>query len=129
MRWDSDHVVALDDETKEIAKEIVRNNALDRVFIALDYFDASINRVAAWVIGMRNVQKALLSALLLPNEDMKKYQDAADFTALFALSEEMKTMPLSDVWNEYLRREGVPAGMEWFDKIRAYESEILAKRQ
>ena len=129
VRWDSDHVVSLDDETKEIAKEIVRNNALDRVFIALDYFDASINRVAAWVIGMRNVGKALLSALLLPNEQMKGYQDAADYTSLFALSEEMKTMPLGDVWDEYLRREGVPSGMEWFEKIRAYENEILVKRQ
>ncbi len=129
VRWDSDHVVALDDETKEIAKEIVRNNALDRVFIALDYFDASINRVAAWVIGMRNLQKALLSALLLPNEEMKKYQDAADFTALMALSEEMKTMPLGEVWDEYLRRQDVPCGMEWFEKICAYEKETLAKRQ
>ena len=129
VRWDSDHVVSFDDETKEIAKEIVRNNALDRVFIALDYFDASINRVAAWVIGMRNVEKALLSALLLPNEEMKRYQDAADFTALFALSEETKTLPFGDVWDEYLRREGVPCGMEWFDKVRAYESDALSKRR
>ena len=128
VRWDSDHVVSLDDETKEIAKEIVRNNALDRVFIALDYFDASINRVAAWVIGMRNVEKALLSALLLPNEEMKKYQDAADYTTLFALSEEMKTMPFGEVWDEYLRRCDVPLGMDWYEKVRAYESKILAKR-
>lgn len=103
-------------------------STLDRVFIALDYFDASINRVAAWVIGMRNTQKALLMALLLPNEEMKKYQDAADYTTLFALSEEMKTMPFGEVWNEYLRRESVPSGMDWLEKIRAYESEILAKR-
>ena len=129
VRWDSDHVVSLDDETKEIAKEIVRNNALDRVFIALDYFDASINRVAAWVIGMRNTAKALLSALLLPNEKMKEYQDSADYTSLFALSEEMKTMPFGEVWDEYLRREGVPSGMEWFEKVCAYEKKILAERQ
>ena len=129
VRWDSDHVVALDDETKEIAKEIVRCGALDRVFIALDYFDASINRIAAWVIGMRNVQKALLSALLTPSRDMAALQDAADFTKLFALSEELKTMPFGDVWDEYLRRCGAPVGMEWFDKVSAYEKEILAKRQ
>ena len=129
VRWDSDHVVALDDETKEIAKEIVRCGALDRVFIALDYFDASINRIAAWTIGMRNVQKALLSALLTPSEKMKNMQDAADFTALLALSEEVKTLPLGAVWDEYLERCGVPAGMDWFDKVRAYESENLAKRQ
>ena len=129
VRWDSDHVVALDDETREIAKEIVRNNALDRVFIALDYFDASINRIAAWVIGMRNTAKALLSALLLPSDEMRGYQDAADFTSLFALSEEMKTMPFGEVWEEYLRRECVPCGMEWFEKVRAYEQEILKKRQ
>ena len=129
VRWDSDHVVALDDETKEIAKEIVRCGALDRVFIALDYFDASINRIAAWTIGMRNVQKALLSALLTPSKDMAALQDSADFTKLFALSEELKTMPFGDVWDEYLKRCDAPVGMEWFDKVRAYESEILAKRQ
>ena len=129
VRWDSDHVVALDDETKEIAKEIVRCNALDRVFIALDYFDASINRIAAWVIGMRNVQKALLSALLTPSKDMQALQDGADFTKLFALSEELKTMPFGDVWDEYLRRCDVPVGMDWYCKVRAYEDEFLAKRQ
>ena len=129
VRWDSDHVVALDDETKEIAKEIVRCGALDRVFIALDYFDASINRIAAWTIGMRNVQKALLAALLTPSEKMKAMQDAAEFTALLALSEEVKTLPLGAVWDEYLERCGVPAGMDWFDKVCAYENEILAKRQ
>ena len=129
VRWDSDHVVALDDETKEIAKEIVRCGALDRVFIALDYFDASINRIAAWTIGMRNVQKALLSALLTPSADMAALQDSADFTKLFAFSEELKTMPFGDVWDEYLKRCGAPVGMEWFEKVRAYENEILAKRQ
>ena len=129
VRWDSDHVVALDDETKEIAKEIVRCGALDRVFIALDYFDASINRIAAWVIGMRNVQKALLSALLTPSADMTALQNTAEFTKLFALSEELKTMPFGDVWDEYLRRCGVPVGMAWFEKVCEYEKKILAERQ
>ena len=94
VRWDSDHVVILDDETKEIAKEIVRNNALDRVFIATDYFDASINRISAWVTGVRSVQKALLFALLQPSEEMKKLQDESNFTDIMYLSEEMKMMPL-----------------------------------
>ena len=128
VRWDSDHVVTLDDETKEIAKEIVRCGALDRVFIALDYFDASINRIAAWVIGMRNMQKALLSALLTPHEKMKKMQDSADFTQILAITEELKTMPFGDVWEEYLERCEVSSGMNWFDKIRTYEEEILGKR-
>ena len=128
VRWDSDHVVALDDETKEIAKEIVRCNALDRVFIALDYFDASINRIAAWVIGMRNVEKALLAALLTPSAKMKEMQDSADFTSLLALTEEVKTLPMGAVWDEYLERSGVPCGMDWLDKVRAYESEIMLKR-
>ena len=129
VRWDSDHVVALDDETKEIAKEIVRNNALDRVFIALDYFDASINRIAAWVIGMRSMQKALLAALLTPSEEMKALQDKSDFTALFALSEEVKTLPMGAVWDEYLARCGVPSGMDWLGVVREYEQNVLNKRQ
>ena len=128
VRWDSDHVVALDDETKEIAKEIVRCGALDRVFIALDYFDASINRIAAWVVGMRNVQKALLSALLVPHDMLKEYQDKADFTSMLAVSEEMKTMPFGAVWNEYLRRCGAPLGSEWIEIMKKYEAEVQLKR-
>ena len=96
VRWDSDHVVLFDDETREIAKEIVRNDALDRVFIATDYFDASINRISAWVTGVRNVQKALLYALLEPSAKMKELQDNADFTSLMALGEEIKTLPFGD---------------------------------
>ncbi len=129
VRWDSDHVVALDDETKEIAKEIVRCDALDRVFIALDYFDASINRIAAWVIGMQNVEKALLMALLTPNHELRTLQDVGDFTALLALSEELKTLPFGIVWEEYLTRCGVPVGMDWMEDVRAYEQEVLSKRQ
>ena len=109
VRWDSDHVVALDDETKEIAKEIVRNDAIDRVYIALDYFDASINRIAAWTTGARNMQRALLYALLQPNAKLKELQDSLNYTELLVTQEEMKFMPYGDVWNEYLKRQGVPA--------------------
>ena len=128
VRWDSDHVVILDDETKEIAKEIVRNGALDRVFIALDYFDASINRIAAWTVGARNMQKALLSALLLPNSKLKEYQDSSSYTKMLAVSEEFKTFPFGDVWDEYCQRANVPVGMDWIHEVDVYEREILSKR-
>ena len=128
VRWDSDHVVLFDDETKEIAKEIVRNDALDRVFIALDYFDASVNRVAAWVVGARNMQKALLNALLLPSEKLAAYQDKANYTKMLAMSEEFKTFPFGDVWDEYCEREGVPVGADWIRDVEIYEAEVLSKR-
>ena len=128
VRWDSDHVVLLDDETKEIAKEIVAGGALDKVLIGLDFFDASINRVAAWVVGARSMQKALLAALLAPHARMKALQDSADFTELMMLSEELKTLPLGAVWNEYCARQGVPAGEEWFKEVKRYEAEVLSKR-
>lgn len=126
VRWDSDHVVILDDETKEIAKEIVRNNALDRVFIATDYFDASINRISAWVTGVRSVHKALLYAMLQPVEKMKELQNMAKFTQLMALSEEIKTAPFGDVWNEYLERQNLTNS--YYDEIEKYEKEVLIKR-
>ncbi len=126
VRWDSDHVVLFDDETKEIAKEIVRNDALDRVFIATDYFDASINRISAWVTGLRNVEKALLFALLQPDAQMKKLQDEHNITELMVLQEELKTAPFGDVWNEYLAREGVSS--EYINDIKNYEREVLVKR-
>ena len=126
VRWDSDHVVLFDDETKEICKEIVRCGALDRVFIATDYFDASINRISAWVTGLRNVQKSLLFALLQPAEKMKKLQDESRFTELMVLSEDMKTMPFGEVWEEYLRREGISA--DYFAEIKKYENEVLSLR-
>ena len=126
VRWDSDHVVLFDDETKEICKEIVRCGALDRVFIATDYFDASINRISAWVTGLRNVQKSLLFALLQPAEKMKKLQDKSRFTELMVLSENMKTMPFGEVWEEYLRREGIAA--DYFAEIKKYENEVLSLR-
>ncbi|MGN1348965.1 MAG: L-rhamnose isomerase [Acutalibacteraceae bacterium] len=127
VRWDSDHVVLFDDETKEIAKEIVRNEATDRVFIATDYFDASINRIAAWVTGVRSVQKALLFALLQPNEKMQKLQNESNFTELMALSEEMKTAPLGDIWNEYLERENIQS--DYIAEVRKYEQEVLVNRK
>lgn len=127
VRWDSDHVVRFDDETGEMMKEIVRNDALDRVFIATDYFDASINRVAAWVIGVRNVQKALLQALLQPATQMTDWQNRADFTSLMVLQEELKTAPLGDVWEEYLRRQQLPA--DYLTPIREYEQKVLVNRK
>ena len=128
VRWDSDHVVIFDDETKEIAKEIVRNDALDRIFIALDFFDASINRVSAWVIGMRSMQKALLYALLTPNEKLKELQDKGDFTRLMMLQEELKVYPFGDVWNYFCESNNVPAKEDWFKEVEAYEKEVLSKR-
>ena len=128
VRWDSDHVVIFDDETKEIAREIVRCNALDRVFIALDYFDASINRIAAWTTGFRNMQKALLYALLQPNAALKAMQDAQDFTRLLVTQEELKFYPFGEVWAEYCRRQGAPQDGEWFDEVVAYERDVLSHR-
>lgn len=129
IRWDSDHVVILDDETKELCKEIVRCGGLDgRVYIALDYFDASINRISAWVVGFRNVQKALLSALLSPSDKLKELQDSNAWTEVMVLQEELKTLPFGDVWEEYCRECGVPADKEWFDVIKEYENDVLLKR-
>ena len=128
VRWDSDHVVLFDDETKEICKEIVRCGGLDRIFIALDYFDASINRVAAWITGFRNVQKALLFALLQPNAEMKALQDQNNWTKLMVLQEELKTMPFGEIWEEYCKSCGKPVDGEWFPQIEKYETEVLAKR-
>ena len=129
MRWDSDHVVLFEDEIKEIAKEIVRNDAIDMVLIGLDYFDASINRMAAWVIGSRNMQKALLNALLLPNEKLKGLQDKGDFTEVMMQSEEMKTYPLGDVWDYYCQQEGVPLKEDWYKDIKNYEETVLVNRR
>ncbi len=126
VRWDSDHVVLFDDETKEICKEIVAHDALDRVFIATDYFDASINRLSAWVTGVRSVEKALLNALLMPHADMKALQDAHNTTKLMWLQEELKTLPFGDIWNEYLRREGVEA--DYYTAVSEYEQTVLANR-
>lgn len=128
VRWDSDHVVLFEDEIREIAKEIVRNDATDRVLIGLDYFDGSINRVAAWVIGTRNMQKALLYALLTPHEQLKKMQDSGDFTRMLMLSEEVKTLPFGDIWDEYCSRQNVPTGSSWYAQVEEYERDVLSKR-
>ena len=128
VRWDSDHVVSFDDETREIAKEIVRNNATDRVYIALDYFDASINRVSAWTNSMRNMQKALLNALLCPNEEMKALQDTNNLTKLQVMQEMVKTYPMGLVWDYYCEQCGVPLENEWFAEVEKYEKDVLSKR-
>lgn len=128
VRWDSDHVVLFDDETKEIAKEIVRNDALSRVYIALDYFDASINRISAWTNGIRNMSKALLFALLQPNEELKALQDSNNFTKLMTVQEEVKTYPFGDVWDYFCEVSGVPVGAKWFEEVEKYEAEVLSKR-
>lgn len=128
VRWDSDHVVRLDDELREIAKEIVRNDALSKVLIGLDFFDASINRVAAWVVGVRAMQRALLIALLTPWETLRRLQDGAQFTRLLALDEELKGYPWGAVWDEACRRAGVPVREGWLTQIEAYERDVLARR-
>ncbi len=128
MRWDSDHVVRFDDELREIATEIVRCDATEKALIGLDFFDASINRVAAWVIGTRNMQKALLWALLMPHEQWKELQDTQKFTQLLALQEEQKTMPLGAVWEAYCDRQNVPADSRWLDEVEQYEQDVLKGR-
>ena len=125
MRWDSDHVVLFDDETREMMKEVVRADALDRVFLATDYFDASINRISAWVTGLHSVQKALLYALLEP-KTFKALQDENNFTELMVRQEELKTMPFGAVWEEYLGRENIP--QDYFAEIKRYEADVLSKR-
>ena len=127
IRWDSDHVVLLDDETREICKEIVRCGGLDgSVKIALDYFDASINRISAWTVGFRNVQKALLMALLTP--DLTEMQNTDNWTELMVVQEELKTMPFGEIWAEYCRVCGAPADGEWFATVKEYEREVLSRR-
>ena len=129
IRWDSDHVVLLDDETKEICKEIVRCDGLDgRVKIALDYFDASINRVAAWTVGLRNLQKALLLALLTPHDALVELQNADNWTELMIRQEELKTLPLGDVWAEYCDRCGAPQDGVWYATVKEYEDTVMSKR-
>lgn len=128
VRWDSDHVIVLDDELKEIAKEIVRNDALDRVIIGLDFFDASINRIAAWTIGTRNMIKALLNAMLSPNEKLRQLQDEGNFTERLALMEELKTYPIGDIWNYYCEKNNVPVAERWIEDVKEYEKEVLSKR-
>ena len=127
-RWDSDHVVIFDDELKAIAAEIIRNGFENRVHIGLDYFDASINRIAAWTIGARNMQKALLYAKLEPTVKLRELENEGDYTSRLALLEEYKTYPFEAVWNMYCEKNGVPAGEKWLADVKKYESDVLSKR-
>ena len=128
VRWDSDHVVIIDDPTRAIAEELVRGGFLARTHIGLDFFDASINRVAAWVIGTRSALKCLLAALLEPLEMLRQFELESDFTSRLALFEELKTLPIGAVWEEYCRRQDVPGGAAWLNEVKKYESEVLSQR-
>jgi L-rhamnose isomerase len=128
VRWDSDHVITFNDDLQAIAVELVRGNYLGRVRIGLDYFDASINRVAAWVIGARNMLKALLKALLEPAGSLRQAEARGDFTSRLALQEEAKTMPLGAVWDFHCLISGVPAGADWLEEVKTYEREVLSAR-
>ncbi|WP_033852955.1 L-rhamnose isomerase [Yersinia wautersii] len=128
VRWDSDHVVLLDDETQAIASEIIRHNLFDRVHIGLDFFDASINRIAAWVIGTRNMKKALLRALLEPTDRLRQLELRGDYTARLALLEEQKSLPWQAIWEGYCQRNDVPVDARWLDAVREYEQQILSQR-
>lgn len=128
VRWDSDHVVIMDDELQEIAKEIVRNDLLERTAIGLDFFDGTINRIAAWVVGTRNTQKALLKAMLEPTQNLKDLENHFDFTSRLVLTEELKDFPYSDVWNYFCLKNNVPIGLDWFEEVKEYEAKILAER-
>jgi len=128
VRWDSDHVVLLDDETQAIANELVRGGMLDRVAVALDFFDASINRIAAWVIGTRNLRKALLRALLEPAARLVAAEERIDHTARLAMLEEQKSMPWAAVWDRYCESRGAPTGLGWLDEVRAHERDVLSRR-
>jgi L-rhamnose isomerase len=128
IRWDSDHVVILNDELRAIAEEIVRGDFLDRVHIGLDFFDASINRIAAWVIGTRAMLKALLAALLEPTAKLREVEVAGDYTSRLALVEELKTLPLGAVWEYYCQKQGVPVGKAWLEETKRYEKDVTSKR-
>lgn len=128
VRWDSDHVVLFDDETREICKEITRCEDISRIKIAADYFDASINRIAAWVIGIRNIQKALLYGLLQPNKKLANLQKENKFTELMLMQEEIKTYPFGDIWQEFCKRNNVIETEEWFKEIKDYEENVLINR-
>ncbi|MGH1830534.1 L-rhamnose isomerase [Enterococcus gilvus] len=129
VRWDSDHVVIMDDELQEIGKEIVRNDLLGKTNIGLDFFDATINRVAAWVIGTRNTQKALLKAMLEPIEDLKEMELDLNYTKRMAMTEELKDFPYADVWNYFCEQNDAPVGMSWYDEVMNYERDILSARE
>ena len=128
VRWDSDHVVIWNDDLRAISEELVRNNLLDRTHIGLDFFDATINRVAAWVIGTRAMIKSLLAAFLEPLADMRNAEFHGDFTKRLALLEELKSMPFGPVWDSYCEKNDVPVGMDWYEQAKKYEADVLSKR-
>ncbi len=128
VRWDSDHVVILDDELRAIAQELVRSGKLDKVHIGLDFFDASINRIAAWVIGTRCMIKALLIALLEPTDRLRQFETEGDFTSRLAMLEELKTLPYGAVWDYYCAKSEVPVGASWLAEAKTYEKNVLTKR-
>lgn len=128
VRWDSDHVVTLTDELLLLAQEVVQSGELDRIHLGLDYFDASINRIAAWVIGARNFLKALLKALLDPIDQLRRAESEGDYTTRLALQEEMKSLPLGAVWDMACHRANVPAGSAWLEEVRRHEREVLLRR-
>ena len=128
VRWDSDHVVILDDPTKSLMEEIVRGEYLERIHLGMDFFDASINRLAAWVVGARATQKALLLALLEPATRLKQAEEDGDYSTRLALIEEARALPFGEVWNEFCRRQDVPVGIAWMDSVKQYEGKILAHR-
>jgi len=128
VRWDSDHVVTLTDELRTIAQEIVWGEHLGRVRIGLDYFDASINRVAAWVIGTRNMIKALLLALVAPIDKLKALEAEGDFTSRLALMEDVKALPFGAVWDYHCATQGVPVGPAWLAEVKKYERAVLSER-
>ncbi|MDR0901614.1 MAG: L-rhamnose isomerase [Opitutaceae bacterium] len=129
VRWDSDHVVALDDQTRALMEEIVRGDYLPRVHIGMDFFDASINRIMAWVIGARNTQKALLLALLEPLDRLRKLEAEGDYSTRLALLEEAKSLPFGAVWDEFCKRNNTPAGPAWIPAVKDYESKVLSARK
>ena len=127
VRWDSDHVILLDDEIQRIMDEVILNNYQDRTFIALDYFDASINRVAAWAVGMRNARKAILSACLAP-ASIRDAEHKGDLTSRLALMEERKTLPFGAIWDYYCMKQDAGVGTDWLAKVKQYETDVLSKR-
>ena len=128
VRWDSDHVVSFDDETRAIMEELVRLNRLQDTYIATDFFDASINRICAWAIGLRNTRKAMLAALLQPVDKMKELEATGDVSARLAFKEEFKAAPFSLVWDYYCAQQNAGVSLDWLEEVKAYESEILKVR-
>ena len=129
VRWDSDHVIIMNEELRAIAEEVIRHHYDKRVHIGLDYFDASINRIMAWTIGARNMSKALLMALVEPASLIDEAEKRGDFSSRLALFEECKTLPFGAIWDEYCNRCGVPVGTAWIDVVKSYEKNVLAKRK